>query len=211
MDLFSTSFMDRARALADEIGALPLAERIQALNQVRTLLHEVSPFRDEPVDLVLWVPGDAVHANAYNPNAVAPPEMRLLERSIDADGYTQPVVTMPVEERREVVDGFHRNRVGKESARIRKRVHGHLPVVSIRAAQAGVADRMAATIRHNRARGEHGVSPMSQIVAQMVEIGWDDARIAKELGMDPDELLRLKQITGIAALFKDREFSKAWE
>lgn len=211
MDLFSTSFMDRARALVAEIAALPLSQRIQALNEVRTLLHEASPFKDEPVDLVLWVPSDEVRANSYNPNAVAPPEMRLLERSIDADGYTQPVVTMPVDGEREVVDGFHRNRVGKESPRIRKRVHGHLPVVSIRAGQAGRGDRMAATIRHNRARGEHGVAPMSQIVAQLVEIGWDDARIAKELGMDPDELLRLKQITGIAALFKDREFSRAWE
>ena len=174
-------------------------------------MHEASPFRDEPVDLVLWVPNETVAANTYNPNAVAPPEMRLLERSIDADGYTQPVVTMPTESGREVIDGFHRNRVGKEVARIRKRIHGHLPIVTIRSTREERGDRMAATIRHNRARGEHGVKPMSQIVADLVDMGWDDQRIAKELGMDADEVLRLKQITGLAALFKDRDFSRAWE
>ena len=211
MDLFQASLSDRARALAQEISGLPLPEKIAALNEVRTLLHEVSPFRDEPVDLVLWVPNETVAANTYNPNAVAPPEMRLLERSIDADGYTQPVVTMPTESGREVIDGFHRNRVGKEVARIRKRIHGHLPIVTIRSTREERGDRMAATIRHNRARGEHGVKPMSQIVADLVDMGWDDQRIAKELGMDADEVLRLKQITGLAALFKDRDFSRAWE
>jgi ParB-like chromosome segregation protein Spo0J len=211
MDLFQASLSDRARALAQEISGLPLPEKIAALNEVRTFLHEASPFRDEPVDLVLWVPNETVAANTYNPNAVAPPEMRLLERSIDADGYTQPVVTMPTESGREVIDGFHRNRVGKEVARIRKRIHGHLPIVTIRSTREERGDRMAATIRHNRARGEHGVKPMSQIVADLVDMGWDDQRIAKELGMDADEVLRLKQITGLAALFKDREFSRAWE
>jgi ParB-like chromosome segregation protein Spo0J len=211
MDLFQASLFDRARALAQEISGLPLPEKIAALNEVRTFLHEASPFRDEPVDLVLWVPNETVAANTYNPNAVAPPEMRLLERSIDADGYTQPVVTMPTESGREVIDGFHRNRVGKEVARIRKRIHGHLPIVTIRSTREERGDRMAATIRHNRARGEHGVKPMSQIVADLVDMGWDDQRIAKELGMDADEVLRLKQITGLAALFKDRDFSRAWE
>lgn len=199
-----------AKQLADAIAALPLDERIEALNAARTALHAVSPFQNEPIDLVLWVPADSVTANDYNPNAVAPPEMKLLERSIDADGYTQPLVTSPTDAAREIVDGFHRNRVGREVARIRERVHGRLPIVSIRASQGGRVDRIAATIRHNRARGVHGVDPMVEIVGELAACGMGDDWIAKNIGMDADEVLRLKQVSGIAALFKDREFSQAW-
>lgn len=204
------------RALAQELAAaianIPTqAERVAALNEARKLLHEVSPFAGEPVDLVEWVPADAVVANDYNPNAVAPVEMKLLEHSIAEDGYTQPIVTHAEGDTIEVVDGFHRNRVGKESAIVRERVHGYLPVVRIKAGREGKADRMAATIRHNRARGRHRVDAMSDIVQELTRRNWSDARIATELGMGPDEVLRLKQITGLAELFADREFSEAWE
>lgn len=196
-----------AAQLAEAIAALPLADKVDALNRARAALHEVSPFAGEPVDLVLWVKGDELEGNDYNPNAVAPPEMRLLEHSIDADGYTQPIVA----HENEVVDGFHRRRVGREVPKIRERLHGYLPVTRINISRAGQSDRIAATIRHNRARGEHAVGRMSDIVRMLYIGGWDDAAIAKELGMEADEVVRLKQITGLAALFADREYSKARE
>lgn len=197
--------------LAAAIAKLPLEERVEALNEVRTALHEVSPFREEPVDLVLWVRGERVRGNDYNPNGVAPPELRLLRLSIGEDGYTQPIVTHEAEDVDEVVDGFHRNRCGKEYPEIRDRVHGYLPVSRIRHDRADRSHRIAATIRHNRARGEHAVGAMSEIVRMLYQAGWKDEQIAAELGMEPDEVLRLKQITGIAALFASREFSEAWE
>ncbi len=205
------SVADLSAQLAAAIAVLPLAERVEALNAARTALHAVSPFAAEPVDLVTWVPAETVRANDYNPNKVAPPEMRLLALSIKADGYTQPIVACHDASGEEVIDGFHRHRVGREVPEVRERVHGYLPVVRVGAGREDRADRIASTIRHNRARGRHGVEPMSGIVAELHQRGWDDARIAKELGMDSDEVLRLKQITGLAALFKDREYSKAWE
>lgn len=163
-----------------------------------------------PVYNVKCVPIDKIRANAYNPNSVAPPEMKLLELSIWEDGYTMPVVAyyLPDEDIYEIVDGFHRYTVLKTSKRVFERENGCLPVVVI---DKPISERMASTIRHNRARGTHSVDLMSNIVAELVECGKSDAWIAKKLGMDADELLRLKQITGLAALFKDREFSKAWE
>lgn len=193
------------------LAELPRHELVTALNAIRRALHEVSPFRAEPVDLVEWVAAETVSANDYNPNAVAPPEMRLLELSITADGYTQPIVTFPEGAGRETVDGFHRGRVGKESAAVRARVHGYLPVVTIRSDRGAREDRMAATVRHNRARGKHGVEAMTAMVQELARKGWDSARIAKELGMDADEVLRLRQLTGLAELFRDREFSQAWD
>lgn len=203
--------IDQGRALAAELVALPEQERIEALNEIRLALHEVSPLRDEPVDCVLWVEAETVQANDYNPNVVAPPEMRLLIHSIECDGYTQPIVTHAVNGHREVVDGFHRNRVGKEVASVRKRTHGYLPVTTIRADRTDRENRIAATIRHNRARGRHQVDNMSEIVVELARRNWSDAKIAQELGMEPDEVLRLKQISGLAEVFADREFSEAWE
>lgn len=165
----------------------------------------------EPVDCVLWVHADVVRANDYNPNAVAPPEMRLLQLSIMEDGYTQPIVAWPDGDEYEVVDGFHRNRVGREVGAVRKRVHGRLPIAVINPDRRGKEDRMAATIRHNRARGKHGVDAMAEIVLDLSRRNWSAEKISKELGMDHDEVLRLKQITGLAALFADRDFSEAWE
>lgn len=203
--------MSMAAALAERIGSLPLSERVAALNMAREHLHAVSPFAAEPVDFVRWVPVDVVHANDYNPNSVAPPEMELLRHSISADGYTQPIVTFANEGRNEVVDGFHRHRVGKECADVRERVGGYLPVVQINSGRSDRSDRIAATIRHNRARGKHKVEAMSDIVIELKRRNWSDEKIGRELGMDPDEVLRLCQITGLAEAFADQEFSAAWE
>lgn len=195
-----------------ELEGMSLADKVDALNRIRETLHELSPFKSEPVDFVRWVENTAVHANDYNPNSVAPPEMALLHRSIQADGYTQPIVSMPDPDGRfEVIDGFHRHRVGKECADIQSRVHGYLPLVQIRETQTDRNDRMAATIRHNRARGEHRVESMADIVVELKRRFWSDEKIAKELGMEPDEVLRLTQVTGLAGLFTDQEFSQAWE
>lgn len=160
-----------------------------------------------PVSRVQWVPADQVRGNAYNPNTVAPPEMELLRLSIESDGYTQPIVVWWDETNNvyEVVDGFHRHLVGKELGLT------HLPVVVINEDRASKDDRIASTIRHNRARGKHGVSAMSDIVQELARRNWSDKKIARELGMDADEVLRLKQITGLAEMFADREFSEAWE
>jgi ParB-like chromosome segregation protein Spo0J len=187
------------------------AGRVALLNELRAVLAEHSPFQTEPVDFVEWVPGDTIQANDYNPNSVAPPEMELLRLSIMADGYTQPIVTNTEGDHREVVDGFHRNRVGKEFADVRERVHGYLPVVQIRGERGDRPDRMASTIRHNRARGKHQVIAMSEIVMDLKRRNWSDDKISRELGMDPDEVLRLTQITGLAEAFADRDFSEAWE
>lgn len=194
-----------------ELSLLDLEARIEALNTIRQALHEISPFNTEPVDFVKWVKSPLVHANDYNPNSVAPPEMELLRLSISSDGYTQPIVSMPVDNAYEVIDGFHRHRVGKECKDIQERVHGYLPLVQIRGSQQDKSDRMASTIRHNRARGEHRVDSMAEIVIELKRRFWDDEKIAKQLGMEPDEVLRLTQVTGLAGLFADREFSQAWE
>ena len=192
-------------------GASDVAERVKRINRLRSIIAQHSPFQSEPVDFVEWVPAESVHANDYNPNTVAPPEMELLRTSIMADGYTQPIVTMPSDQGREVIDGFHRHRVGKELPDVRERVHGFLPVVRIRVDREDRNDRIAATIRHNRARGKHRVEAMSDIVIELKKRNWTETRIAKELGMEPDEVLRLCQISGIAELFSDQEFSTAWD
>lgn len=191
---------------------LDLQTRIETINRIREALREHSPFKDEPVDCVRWVAAETVTANDYNPNSVAPPEMKLLEHSITEDGYTQPIVSwLRADNIREVVDGFHRHRVGRESPTVRTRVHGYLPVVTINGAREDKGDRMAATIRHNRARGEHRVESMADIVVELKRRFWSDEKIATELGMEPDEVLRLTQVTGLAGLFADREFSQAWQ
>ena len=194
-----------------ELDALPFGDKVEAINNIRRQLHEISPFKDEPVDLIEWVLVDNVTANDYNPNSVAPPEMELLRHSIDHDGYTQPVVTWNSTDGREVIDGFHRTRVCKECDTVRDRVNGYLPVVTIRGDCQSRNDRVAATIRHNRARGKHQVDAMSDIVIELKRRNWTNNRIAKELGMDNDEILRLCQITGLAEIFSDEEFSRSWE
>lgn len=162
-----------------------------------------------PVYNVRAVPVDKIRANSYNPNHTAPPEMALLETSIWEDGFTMPVVCYFNEETGlyEIVDGYHRYTTLMTSKRIFDREQGLLPVVTI---DKDESNRMASTIRHNRARGSHSIDLMSNIVAELTQSGMSDAWILKHVGMDKDELLRLKQITGLAALFKDKEFSEAW-
>jgi len=184
--------------------------KIDIINSLREHIHNLSPFKNEPVDFVKWIKSDMVVANDYNPNAVAPPEMELLEISIMNDGYTQPIVTWPKNGEVEVIDGFHRNRVGKESRVVKERIQGYLPTVIIRKEQSGKNDRIASTIRHNRARGKHAVNAMSDIVLELKKRNWSDARVGKELGMDEDEVLRLCQISGLAEAFENEDFSEAW-
>ena len=162
-----------------------------------------------PVYKIRRVPIEKIQANSYNPNSVAPPEMKLLYQSIKEDGYTMPIVCyyLPDVDKYEIVDGFHRYTTMLKHKDIYEREEGCLPVSVI---DKPISDRMASTIRHNRARGSHSIELMTNIVNELVEAGMSDAWILKNIGMDADELLRLKQISGLAALFKDKEFSKSW-
>ena len=199
------------KLLIEELDGMELADKVIAINTIKEELKKISPFANEPVDSVQWVKEELVIANDYNPNTVAPPEMELLHTSIQEDGYTQPIVVYQHDGIYEVVDGFHRNRVGKEYKDIHDRIHGYLPVTVINDDRHEKADRIASTIRHNRARGKHRVEAMSDIVIELKRRNWSDSKIAKELGMDADEVLRLTQITGLAEMFADKEFSEAWE
>jgi ParB-like chromosome segregation protein Spo0J len=202
---------EKLDSLIDSILNLELDEKVEHLNKIRKELHSISPFKDNPVDLVQWVKNDEVKGNEYNPNVVAPPEMELLRISIDSDGYTQPIVTWINDNQIEVIDGFHRHRVGKENEEIREKIHGYLPIVGIRESQEDKNNRIASTIRHNRARGKHTVDSMSDIILELKARNWTNKRIAKNLGMDEDEILRLCQITGLADVFSDEEFSRSWD
>lgn len=203
--------MSQIDEIIKQIDLLPLDEKVIALNELRVKIHEISPFKSEPVDLVQWVKSETVLANSYNPNSVAKVEFDLLKLSILSDGVTQPVVTMPENGFRETIDGYHRGLTIKQDGEIRNRVFGYIPVVTINKNREDKADRMAATVRHNRARGKHAVESMSDIVIDLKKRNWNDKKIAEHLGMDADEVLRLTQITGLADIFKDREFSEAWE
>jgi ParB-like chromosome segregation protein Spo0J len=207
----STGFAEKMQPMINELLALPDHERLAAINEIRQVLHDICPMKHEPVDFVRWVASDDVRANEYNPNTVAPPEMKLLQLSIEADGYTQPIVAWKDGDQLEVIDGFHRNRVGKECKAVRERVLGYLPVVIANEERTDKGDRIAATIRHNRARGKHRVAGMSEIVVELKRRNWSDEKIGRDLGMDPDEVLRLCQCSGLASMFADKEFSEAWE
>lgn len=203
--------LDLIAQWCDKLRALPLAQQIEELNSARRMMHEAGPFAREPVDCIQWVHTDNIQANDYNPNSVAPPEMELLRLSILEDGYTQPVVAWRRETMHEVVDGFHRNRIGRECIEVRSRIRGYLPLAVINSDRQDRGDRIASTIRHNRARGKHAVAAMSEIVVELKRRNWSDEKIARELGMDQDEILRLCQISGLAELFSDQEFSKSWD
>ncbi|HGY3716262.1 TPA: IbrB-like domain-containing protein [Citrobacter gillenii] len=190
------------------LSELPEKERVEAINEFRMAIHSVSPFREEPVDCVLWVESKNITPNDYNPNNVAPPEKKLLLKSIEADGFTQPIVVVhSAEKEYEIIDGFHRHELGKSKPSLKSRLKGYLPVTCL---QRERHERMAATIRHNRARGRHQIHAMSEIVRELSLLGWSEEKIGKDLGMDSDEVLRLKQINGLQELFADRRFSKAW-
>jgi ParB-like chromosome segregation protein Spo0J len=210
-DFYGEDILAQAADICTKLLMLDNETNVDMQNEIKQMLHAVSPLKSEPVDCVVWVKSNMVHANDYNPNSVAPPEMELLKVSIESDGYTQPIVSMPDQSNYEVIDGFHRHRVGKEIESINERVMDRLPIVVINSDRREKGDRMAATIRHNRARGKHKIDSMSEIVLDLKKRNWSDAKIAKELGMDQDEVLRLAQITGLAEMFKDQDFSQAWE
>lgn len=183
-------------------------EKINIINQLNNAINEVNPL-NEPICNVQYIKSEYVHANEYNPNRVATPEMELLYNSIKLDGYTQPIVAYRInDEEYEIVDGFHRNRVGKEHEDINKRLFDYLPLTII---DKPLDERMGSTIRHNRARGSHQIRSMSDIVLDLSKSGWSDSDISDKLGMEMDEVLRLKQITGLKEAFQNHEFSKSWE
>ena len=184
-------------------------DKILYLEILKDKLNKMTSLSSQPVNQTRWVDIDKVEANDYNPNAVAKVEMSLLYTSIKHDGYTQPVVTIYDEEKDKyvIVDGFHRYFVCKSNKDILERNHGKLPIVVI---EKDINDRMASTVRHNRARGKHSIDGMSNMVFKMLDNGWKDEDICNHLGMQPDELLRLKHITGFSKLFEDAEYSKAW-
>lgn len=212
LDLFNRKeLIKKFTVLINLLDNLQQDEKVDVINELRYIIHQHSPFNKEPIDHIIWVKSDKIQGNDYNPNVVAPPEMELLTVSIDNDGYTQPIVSWKDGNYYEVVDGFHRNRVGKECKKIRKRIHGYLPITLINKTRSEKEDRIASTIRHNRARGKHTVLGMSDIILELKNKNWTNERIAKQLGMDQDEILRLCQITGLTKLFSDQDFSKSWD
>lgn len=198
--------------LRDQItkGIATSEDKIAFIESLRELLHELSPLNGQPIDRVRWVPIGKVEPNDYNPNSVAKVEMSLLHTSIDHDGYTQPIVTIYDDARDKyvIVDGFHRYFTAKTNKDILERNLGMVPVTVI---AKDINDRMASTVRHNRARGKHSIKGMSAMVFSMLDNGWADEDICNELGMEPEELLKLKYITGFAKLFEDTDYNKAWE
>lgn len=191
-----------------DLSSLPLEQRVAAYNEISQALKNMVGI-DHPVVGVQLVPLEKVEANDYNPNRVAPPEMRLLEFSIRKDGLTMPVVVAKNgDDKYVIVDGFHRHRTVNENEDIRERSKGYLPASIL---NKNVEDRITSTVRHNMARGTHQVELSAKLVTALKRHHWTNERIGKELGMDPDEVLRLKQITGLAEAFADKEFSKAWE
>lgn len=180
------------------------------LEYLKTTISSVHPLKAQPVNQVFWVPIEKVCPNDYNPNAVATVEMRLLYVSIKNDGYTQPIVTVYDDTRNMyvIVDGFHRYFTCKSNPDILERNRGRVPIVVI---DKDIKDRMASTVRHNRARGKHNVGGMASMVFDMLKEGWSDAQICNNLGMEPEEIVRLKHITGFSKLFENVEFRKAWE
>jgi len=191
----------------EAIGVLKdyIGNDVEKANAIRAQFKAI----DQPIDHVIWVPVDKVYPNNYNPNAVAKKEMALLMKSIAKDGYTQPIVTIQDDDGKYcIIDGFHRYFIGKTNEEIKAKNNGYLPIVVL---EKSMEERIAATVRHNRARGKHGVENMSKIVFNMLSRGMKEEEIANELGMEAEEVLRLKHITGFSKLFEDREYSKAWE
>lgn len=183
---------------------------IEFINQINKMIFNMSPYKHNPVGYVRWVNIDMIEANDYNPNLVASKELKLLAVSVLHDGYTQPIVTIWDEKSQKfiIVDGYHRYFLMKTNKKIQELNKGLVPIVVI---EKDINDRMASTIRHNRARGKHTINGMSSLVTNMIKNGWDDVQICNELGLEPDELLRLKHMTGISSLFLDKEFGKSWE
>lgn len=200
--------MNYKEAILAEAAEAP--DKFAFLNEVQDFIYKKLNPTGQPIGNVRWVPIEQVEPNDYNPNSVAVKEMSLLYTSISHDGYTQPIVTIydPKRGKYIIVDGFHRYFTAKRHKDIAERNHGMLPIVVI---EKDINERMAATVRHNRARGKHSIAGMSSMVFSMLKNGMSDADICNELGMEPEELLKLKHITGFSKLFENREYGKAWE
>lgn len=185
-------------------------DKFAFMNEVREILYSFSPEKANPVERVLWIPTDQIVANNYNPNSVADKEMRLLYTSVREDGYTMPIVTIWDDNLKKyvIVDGFHRNLVIRKFKDIEERCHGRLPIVVI---DKDIDQRMASTVRHNRARGSHSVDGMANILFSMLRDGKSDREICEELGFEMKELVKLKYITGFAKVFKNYKYSAAVE
>ena len=183
--------------------------KVEFINEISTIIYNLHPIR-QPVSNVIWIKIEDVEPNDYNPNSVANKEMALLYTSILHDGYTQPIVTIYDEKKKKyiIVDGFHRYFVAKNKREIRDRNKGYVPIVVI---EKDINDRMSSTVRHNRARGKHSISGMSNMIFEMLENGWGDAQICNELGMEAEELIKLKHITGFSKLFENVKYKLAWE
>lgn len=199
---------DLFNQISEAVQSAP--DKLAAIEAIREHLHSISPVNSQPVDRIRWVPVEMVEPNDYNPNSVAKVELGLLYTSILHDGYTQPVVTIWDEAAQKyvIIDGFHRYFTCRNNQDIRDRNHGMLPIVVL---DKPINDRMASTVRHNRARGKHSVDGMSNMVFQMLENGWSEAEICAELGMEAEEVLRLKHITGFSKLFENKQYKNAWE
>lgn len=197
-------------AIRTHFESLPNEERQEEIKALKTALTAFSDKKHNPVDNVIWVNYNQVEANDYNPNAVAKREMKLLHTSIIHDGYTQPIVTIWDEAKQKyvIVDGFHRYASMVYNKDLRDLNNSMVPIVVL---DKDINDRMASTIRHNRARGKHSVDGMSNIVLKMLKNGWNDAEICNELGLEAEELIRLKYVTGFAKLYEGKPFSQAWE
>lgn len=213
MDIDSWSMTEAVETIETyiekDISDLTEEHKILYVEKLKEKLNNITNLKTQPVNHIRWVDIEKVQANDYNPNSVAKVEMGLLYTSIKHDGYTQPIVTIYDKEidKYIIVDGFHRYFVCKSNKDILERNHGKLPIVVI---DKDINDRMASTVRHNRARGKHSVNGMSHMVFAMLDNGWKDEDICNHLGMEADELLRLKHITGFSKLFEDAEYSKAW-
>jgi ParB-like chromosome segregation protein Spo0J len=202
------SLIENLEAAIQDLATLPTDERIEAINRLTDALSAIHPNTDHPINAVKWVPADMVEANDYNPNHVAPPEMRMLHESIKSFGFFSPIVTFYDKDTKKyiVVDGFHRNRVGKEYRDIRESTHGYLPIVVI---DKPFEERIKATQLANKARGHHSTEQEAANVATLAQ-SWSDTQISHNMGMDADTVLRLKQVTGIPSLFKNRPYSHSW-
>lgn len=190
------------REIKDYLTPLSDDERINALNALRQAMHELSPFKEQPVDCVLWVRDEAVAANNYNPNHLAVAEKRLLQRSLERDGFTQPLVVSEKDRKRyEIVDGAHRRQLCRSRLLLQKNLQGYLPVICL--PESGRASQLATTVRHNRARGRYHAGATSEMIRELSGHGWADSKIATELGMSTDEVQKMKQLNGLLELFSE--------
>jgi len=202
------SLLDQVKAIAQEASKLPLEEKINFLNEARRVLHEISPFKFEPIDFVEWVPASTLEANGWNPNHMAQNELNMLSGSMRKYGMFQAIVTSElVENKRRIIDGWHRNYMGSTDPVMKERMLGYLPISYIKGDD---ADQREATLLANETKGQHYIEKEGYVIRDLSELGRSDEEMSKNLGKPEEELVRLKQITGIAARFANKEYSKAW-